>query len=101
MGKYLSDWIIDGEPPYDLIEFDANRFGPWATREYVSAKTRESYGSNNAVGFPKEERFAGRPTERVSGVYEILKKRGAHHGLHGGRSLCRLINQHIIQIPHG
>lgn len=84
VGKYLSDWIIDGEPPYDLIEFDANRFGPWATREYVSAKTRESYGSNNAVGFPKEERFAGRPTERVSGVYEILKKRGAHHGLHGG-----------------
>ncbi|XP_072038740.1 dimethylglycine dehydrogenase, mitochondrial-like [Amphiura filiformis] len=84
VGKYMSDWIIDGEPPYDLMEFDPNRYGKWTTRAYVSTKARESYGMNNSVGFPKEERFAGRPTERVSGVHEILKKRGAHHGFHAG-----------------
>ena len=84
----MTDWIMDGEPPYDLIEFEPNRYGKWATRDYVKTKARESYGMNNAVGFPKEERFAGRPTERVSGLYEVLKKRGAHHGFHAGNLKC-------------
>lgn len=83
-GRYLSDWIIDGEPPYDLIEIDPNRYGKWTTRDYVFRKARESYGLNNAVGYPKEERWAGRPTSRVSGIYEILKQKGAEMGFHSG-----------------
>lgn len=31
-GRYLADWIIDGEPPYDLMETDAARFDTWTTR---------------------------------------------------------------------
>ncbi|CAH3147108.1 unnamed protein product [Porites lobata] len=31
--KYLSDWMIEGEPPFDLIEWEPNRYGNWATRE--------------------------------------------------------------------
>lgn len=27
VGKYLSDWILHGEPPFDLIELDPNRYG--------------------------------------------------------------------------
>ncbi|KAM9330138.1 dimethylglycine dehydrogenase, mitochondrial [Gastrophryne carolinensis] len=73
IGKFLSDWIIGGEPPYDLIEVDPNRYGKWTTTQYTAQKARESYGFNNIVGYPKEERFAGRPTERVSGIYEELK----------------------------
>ena len=30
-GQYIADWLVDGEPPYDLIEVDANRFGSWCT----------------------------------------------------------------------
>lgn len=26
MGKYLADWIIDGEPPSELFDTDANRY---------------------------------------------------------------------------
>uniref|UniRef100_A0A3P8ZLK2 Dimethylglycine dehydrogenase, mitochondrial n=1 Tax=Esox lucius TaxID=8010 RepID=A0A3P8ZLK2_ESOLU len=83
IGKFLSDWIITGEPPFDLIECDPNRYGKWTTVPYMCAKARESYGFNNVVGHPKEERFAGRPTQRTSGVYELLKGK-ASMGFHAG-----------------
>lgn len=47
IGKYLSDWILNGEPPFDLIELDPNRYGKWTTTEFTAAKARESYGFNN------------------------------------------------------
>ena len=40
IGKYISDWMIDGEPPYDLMELDANRFGNWTTRSVLVSFTR-------------------------------------------------------------
>uniref|UniRef100_A0AAQ6A6L8 Dimethylglycine dehydrogenase n=1 Tax=Amphiprion ocellaris TaxID=80972 RepID=A0AAQ6A6L8_AMPOC len=83
MGKFLSDWIRNGEPPYDLIECDPNRYGKWTDVPFTCAKARESYGYNNVVGYPKEERFAGRPTSRTSGVYELLKDKGSM-GFHAG-----------------
>ncbi|XP_071846025.1 dimethylglycine dehydrogenase, mitochondrial-like isoform X2 [Apostichopus japonicus] len=83
-GKFLSDWILNGEPPYDLIEMDPNRYGKWTTQEYTAIKARESYGNNNLLGYPKEDRLGGRPTERTSGVYEKLRRRGAEYGFHSG-----------------
>lgn len=83
-GKYLADWIMMGEPPYDLIEMDPNRYGKWTTQEYLFKKARESYGNNNLLGYPKEDRLGGRPTERISGIYEKLKRRGAEYGFHSG-----------------
>uniref|UniRef100_A0A3Q4B120 Dimethylglycine dehydrogenase, mitochondrial n=1 Tax=Mola mola TaxID=94237 RepID=A0A3Q4B120_MOLML len=47
IGKFLSDWIRNGEPPYDLIECDPNRYGKWTDVPYMCAKARESYGFNN------------------------------------------------------
>lgn len=55
-------------------------------REYTLAKVRESYGFNNLLGYPKEERFGGRPTKRVSPLYDTLVKRGAEMGFHSGRT---------------
>ena len=42
----------------------SDRYGKWATNEYAIAKCTESYQNNNAVGYPHEERSAGRPTYR-------------------------------------
>lgn len=83
MGKYLADWIMDGEPPYDLNELDQGRYGKWATKEYVMAKARESYGNNNQIGHPKLERPAGRPI-RKNAIFERLVERGAEMGFHVG-----------------
>ncbi|MEQ2193418.1 hypothetical protein XENOCAPTIV_024829 [Xenoophorus captivus] len=83
IGKFLSDWIINREPPYDLIECDPSRYGKWTDVPFICAKARESYGFNNVVGYPKEERFAGRPTSRTSGVYKLLKDK-CSMGFHAG-----------------
>ncbi|XP_070543169.1 dimethylglycine dehydrogenase, mitochondrial-like isoform X2 [Ptychodera flava] len=84
LGKYLTDWIVSGEPPHDLIELDPARYGKWLTKEYITAKTRETYSFNNKLNHPFEERFAGRPTERTSGAYQKMKDRGAEFGLRSG-----------------
>lgn len=41
---------------------------------------------NNVIMYPKEERPAGRATERQSGVYEVLQEQGAQFGLKTGNS---------------
>ena len=68
---------MNGEPDYDLIECDPDRYSTWTDRKFLMEKARESYGMNTAPAFPKEERWAGRPTKRVSGAYEETKARGA------------------------
>ena len=35
VGKYLTDWILQGEPPFNLTEFEPNRYGKWTDR-YVN-----------------------------------------------------------------
>ncbi|KAK8735637.1 hypothetical protein OTU49_005240 [Cherax quadricarinatus] len=84
MGSYLASWIINGQPPFEMTECDPLRFGSWTTNDYVLAKARESYGMNNAVTYPHEERFAGRPTSRVSGAHEVLESEGACMQIHSG-----------------
>jgi len=84
VGKYLSDWICEGEAPYELVEFDPLRYSNWTTMDYAVTKTRESYGFNNAVGYPNEERFAGRPTNRPRPIYDKLVEAGAHMGFNAG-----------------
>ncbi|XP_042241265.1 dimethylglycine dehydrogenase, mitochondrial-like isoform X2 [Homarus americanus] len=84
IGKYLADWIINGQPPFEMTECDPLRFGSWTTDDYVAVKAREGYGMNNAVTYPHEERFAGRPTSRVSGAHSILESRGACMQIHSG-----------------
>lgn len=68
---------MNGEPDYDLIECDPDRYSTWTSKDFLLAKARESYGMNTCPAFPKEERWAGRPTERVSGAYPKTKERGA------------------------
>ncbi|XP_064618508.1 dimethylglycine dehydrogenase, mitochondrial-like [Lineus longissimus] len=84
VGKYMADWLISGEPPYELVELDPNRYGKWTDQKFVFAKCRESYGLNTLLGYPKEEREAGRPTSRISGVYKRLLEKGAEMGFHTG-----------------
>lgn len=84
IGKFLADWILDGQPPLELNECDPGRFNKWADNTFVMAKARESYGMNNAITYPHEERFAGRPTSRLSGAHELLEKRGARMHIHSG-----------------
>jgi len=82
-GKTLSEWVIDGEPEWDLWSLDPRRFTDHATRSYVTAKALELYQHEYAIGYPCEERPAGRPA-KTSPLYERLKAKGARFGARGG-----------------
>jgi len=83
--RYLAEWILNDEPTYDLAELDPDRYGHWTDASYTLAKVRESYGMNNAIVFPMDERPAGRPTaRRSSALHDRLRDRGAEFGFHSG-----------------
>uniref|UniRef100_A0A914VTZ0 Dimethylglycine dehydrogenase n=1 Tax=Plectus sambesii TaxID=2011161 RepID=A0A914VTZ0_9BILA len=82
IGKYVADWIIDGEPPHELFDTDANRYARWADKKFLIARTKESYSM--FYNWAYEDRPAGRPTGRVSGVYGSLVRDGAHMAFRTG-----------------
>src|SRR4029079_18876934 len=79
----IAAWIIDGQPPFDVWSVDRRRFKEYATFDYTVAKAVEVYQNEYAVGFPFEERPAGRPVY-TSPLYETLSAKGAAFGARGG-----------------
>ena len=65
VGLALSNWMIDGDPGFDVWAMDVARYGDWATRAYTRAKVVENYGRRFRVRFPNEELPAGRPLRTV------------------------------------
>ncbi|KHJ47568.1 hypothetical protein D918_01723 [Trichuris suis] len=84
IGKYLADWIVDGEPPFELSEAEPGRFEEWSDSRFRIAKTRESYSMHYSQSQTLAERPAGRPTARVSGIFGALMSNGAHMELVSG-----------------
>ena len=82
-GMAIADWIIDGQPPFDIWSVDRRRFKEYATFDYTVAKAVEVYQNEYAIGFPFEERPAGRPAY-TSPLYETLSATGAAFGARGG-----------------
>ncbi len=82
-GKTLAEWVTEGEPEWDLWALDPRRYTGYATKSYVTAKGLELYQHEYAIGFPFEERAAGRPA-RTSPLYHLLKAKGARFGARGG-----------------
>jgi len=82
-GKTIAEWIVDGEPEWDLWGFDHRRYGAYADKSYVTAKALELYQNEYAIAFPNEERPAGRP-RYATPLYDRLKEKGAVFGARGG-----------------
>ncbi len=82
-GKTLAEWVIEGEPEWDLWMLDPRRYTGYATKTYVTAKAIELYQNEYGIGFPYEERPAGRPA-RTSPLYDCLAAKGARFGARGG-----------------
>ena len=84
LGLMTAQWIVEGEPEYDLFAWDLARFGPWANaRGFVRERVRDQYAHRFKIHFPYEERPAGRPV-RTRPVYETQKAMGAVFGLNYG-----------------
>lgn len=79
-GRVLAEWILAGEPPFDVWPVDIRRFGRnHADVNWVRARTLEMYANHYAVAWPHEERTSGRPLRR-SPLYGALQARGAVFG---------------------
>ena len=83
LGLLSAQWMIDGEPEYDMFAWDLARFGDWADKRFTKEKVRDQYIHRFAIHFPNEERAAGRPA-RVRPTYEVQKQLGAVFGLNNG-----------------
>ncbi len=79
-GKTLAEWIVDGEPEYDIWSFDLRRFGPHhAEPRLLAARAVESYGRYYTLHWPGEETACGRGL-KTSPMYAELAANGAVFG---------------------
>ncbi len=83
LGLLAAQWMIEGEPQYDMFAWDLARFGDWAGKAFTKARVQDQYAHRFAIHFPNEERGAGRPA-RVRPAYEMQKEMGCVHGLNCG-----------------
>ena len=79
VGLALANWMIEGDPGYDVWGMDVARFGDWATLAYTNAKVRENYSRRFRIRFPNEELPAARPL-RTTAIYDRLVAENAVMG---------------------
>lgn len=80
IGLALANWMVEGDPGFDVFGMDVARFGNFACNErYLAETTRQFYARRFAMTYPNEELPAGRPL-KTSPCYDGLKSRGAHFG---------------------
>jgi len=79
VGLALSQWMVNGDPGFDVWAMDVARFGEWATRSYTNTKVRENYSRRFSIRFPNEELPAARP-QQTTPIYDLMVKAGAVMG---------------------
>ncbi|WP_442582997.1 GcvT family protein [Mesorhizobium sp. ASY16-5R] len=83
VGLALSNWMIHGDPGFDIFAMDVARYGDWASMRYTNVKVRENYSRRFSIRFPNEELQAGRPL-RTTPIYDLLSAKGAQWGVSYG-----------------
>ncbi len=83
LGLLAAQWMIEGEPEWDMFAWDLARFGDWADAAFTRARVRDQYIHRFKIHFPNEERGAGRPA-RTRPAYETQRRMGAVFGLNAG-----------------
>ncbi len=79
VGLALSQWMVNGDPGFDVWAMDVARFGEWATRSYTNEKVRENYARRFSIKFPNEELPAARP-QQTTALYDTMLAQGAVMG---------------------
>ncbi len=83
LGKTVAEWIVHGEPEYDLSSLDVARFGDYFTAEQVLERTLENNATRFRVHFPYEVMESGRP-QRMRQNYARQRAQGAVFGVSFG-----------------
>jgi len=83
VGLALAQWILNGDPGFDVWAMDVARFGDWASKAYTNARVRENYSRRFSIRFPNEELTAARPL-RTTPIHDLLAAAGAQFGASAG-----------------
>jgi glycine cleavage system aminomethyltransferase T/glycine/D-amino acid oxidase-like deaminating enzyme len=83
-GKYLAEWMTEGEPTMDLWSVDIRRFAPWANnRAFLRERVTEVLGLHYQMAWPNREFTTGRGL-RKSPLHDRLQAQGACFGAKNG-----------------
>ena len=83
-GKYLAEWMTDGQPSIDLWSVDVRRFAPWANNtRYLRERVTEVLGLHYQMAWPNREPETGRGLRRTA-VHDRLAAQGASFGVKNG-----------------
>jgi glycine cleavage system aminomethyltransferase T/glycine/D-amino acid oxidase-like deaminating enzyme len=84
IGRVMAEWIVAGEPSFDVWHMDINRFGgQYRSPSFTLKRTVETYQRYYDIPYPGVQRDAGRPL-RVSSVYDWHGGHGAQFGEKAG-----------------
>lgn len=79
VGLALANWMVHGDPGFEVWAMDVARFGDWSTMAYTNAKVRENYSRRFSIRFPNEELTAARAV-RTTPVYDLMRAQRAVFG---------------------
>ncbi len=83
-GKYLAEWMIEGQPTLDLWSVDIRRFLPFANNlNFLRERVTEVLGLHYQMAWPNREFETGRGL-RLSPLHETLAEAGACFGVKNG-----------------
>ena len=83
-GKYLAEWMLEGEPTIDLWSVDIRRFSPWANnRAFLRERVTEVLGLHYQMAWPNREFETGRGMLKGP-LHDRLAARGASFGVKNG-----------------
>lgn len=84
VGRAIAEWIMAGEPPYDLWHMDIRRFAKHASsRPWVVERSKEIYRLYYSISYPGQERESFRNL-RLSPLHGRLVELGAALGEKAG-----------------
>ena len=84
IGLAVANWIVDGDPGYDVFGMDVARFGPYASNErYLLDTTAQFYARRFVMAFPNEELPAARPL-KTTPCYDDFLAEGARFTVNWG-----------------
>jgi dimethylglycine dehydrogenase len=75
-GKYLAQWMVQGQAEINMREFDPRRFGDWADGDYTQAVAVADYQHMYYCYKPAEQHTEGRNL-RTSSLHQRLAEAGA------------------------
>jgi dimethylglycine dehydrogenase len=84
IGLAIANWIVDGDPGYDVFGMDVARFGSYASNDrYLRETTAQFYARRFVMAYPNEELPAGRPL-KTTPCYDDFLARGARFTVNWG-----------------